>query len=238
MRHRVRPFWYLSKAKLDALATDVFPWTERFGAKVNLGVEAIGVEAALAPKSAGDDTETQVRRKLRKVEKSLRRRGSVREVNELEGRPATFFRYHGPSIAIVQPDLRGFFLATVIDQTAILLCGWAGHAVGAETESADVISPSAAPIQTMVALAEREGGPGDADASFALSYSWAMLFARGLQMSPTSSWPLTTGIALYAGQTKPDADQIERSTYDGTVDTVVVGSPIYVEQIDAEQTHK
>jgi hypothetical protein len=233
MRRKIRPFWYLSSAKLDALVAGDFPWAERSSAKLNLGVEGVGVEAALAagqPREAHHDT----LRRLKRVEKELRKERSVVDVERLSDGPATFFRYQGPSVGLVQeafPHGLGFFLAALVGNTAVLLLGSGGHAAGVDIQYRPVISPSAAPIESMVVLAERDrGSTASTLASNDLSYAWAMMIKRGLGTSPPSSWPLTTGVALYAGQSQPDQGEIAHSGYGGTVESLVVGPPLYVEQ--------
>ena len=66
--------------------------------------------------------------------------------------------------------------------------------------------------------------------AFQLTYIWATIVSNS-KIGEFDSLPRTKGIAIFAGATKCDSAQIQCSGYDGDIDQIVVGSPLFVEQV-------
>jgi hypothetical protein len=66
-----------------------------------------------------------------------------------------------------------------------------------------------------------------------LSDAWATIFHDGSSHLAVEALPRTQGIAVYAGWDRAVEQNVARSGWTEPIERVVVGSPIFVEQIAA-----
>ena len=220
----MRVFWYISKTKVDNYAGDDRHWTDRLGGHVTVGLPLVevGAEVATGPPDRG------LVDKLELVERRARHDELVRSVAEIGAEPPVLFRYEGRSARIVVGDT--FWVAAVDGSSAVLLTGWAGNAIGATPVDASKISSS---VNPMWAVEELTRGAEDEGAAERLSDSWATLFRDGRGLLGAEALPRSQGIAVYAGWLPAVEENVARSGWTEPLERVVVGSPIFVEQIAA-----
>lgn len=247
-------FWYVSRHKLEALSAEGAWWDRLSGAKV--GVWPASVEVGMHP---GD--EPKLERAVRRVNKRLRKENAVVHVKDLEGRgPVRFFEYEGPSVRNVAHG--GLFVAAICNPFAIVLVGSAVNAIGAPLAQ-DVLVGSGDPMGAVrhllrvhghqAAIEEIEhvhlptmvGVEDDPTEVYETSWfeeaddpdlgviemAWLNLF-REVNFSEVESLPRTRGVALYAGSQEMHVPAPETSRI-GRVDHVLLGSPVWVEQVEA-----
>lgn len=191
-------------------------------AEIKVSIVSVGLERK------SSEVDAKQIRALEKVEKKLRDSHAVSSVGDYQsGRQSLFFEFHGPTARLIQDGQ--FWVATVDVKTAVLLAGSASHCIGGPNPVANVISPSIDPIGSMQSLLSHRYEIEDTQLANNLWYIWATVVSNskvGLR-----SLPRTKGIAIFAGATKIDAAQIECSGYDTEIDQIIVGSPLFVEQV-------
>jgi hypothetical protein len=143
-------------------------------------------------------------------------------------RQPLFFEFHGPAARLRQDGQ--FWIASLEGRTEILLTGSANHCIGGPNPVASVISPTADPIGSMQSLLSHFHETENTQLAFQLTYIWATIVSNS-KIGEFGSLPRTKGIAIFAGATKCDSAQIQCSRYDGDIDQIVVGSPLFVEQV-------
>jgi hypothetical protein len=123
-----------------------------------------------------------------------------------------------------------FWVAAVDGSSAVLLTGWAGNAIGATPVGASKISSS---VNPMWAVEELVKGTENEWSAANLSDAWATIFHDGSSHLAVEALPRTQGIAVYAGWDRAVEQNVARSGWTERIERVVVGSPIFVEQIAA-----
>jgi Family of unknown function (DUF7019) len=219
----MRVLWYISKTKVDAYAGDEHRWTDRVGGHLRLGLPLVSVEAEVAGQPDPD-----LVRKLERLERRAASDPAVPTASAIGPDPPRLFRFEGRSARIVYDDT--FWVAAVDGSAAVLLTGWAGNAIGATPVTPSAISSTEDPMAAVEELAR--GSVGDRTA-VSISDSWATIFRDGTHLLAAAALPRASGLAVYAGWQHADDDAIATSGWTEPIDRVVVGSPIFVEQIAA-----
>jgi hypothetical protein len=226
----MRYFWYISQTKVDHLASQQETAFDRLRASLSALIKAevktpiasIGVEMK---RPEVDPNQIRI---LERVEKKLRNAGLVKSIEDFHTRkPVLFFQFHGPAARLVQDGQ--FWLATLVGETAILLAGSAAHCIGGSNPISNAISPSADPLGSIESFLN----PGSAEGEGAnnLSYIWATVARESIErLGGFEALPYAKGIAISAGSAKSDLTQITDSGYEGPIDRIIIGSPIFVEQ--------
>jgi len=219
----VRVFWYISKTKVDNYAGADRHWTDRLGGHVRVGLPLVevGVEATGPP-------DRGLVERLEHIERRAKHDDGVLSVVEIGAEPPVLFRYEGRSARIVVGDT--FWVAAVDGSSAVLLTGWAGNAIGATPVGASKISSS---VNPMWAVEELVKGTENEWSAANLSDAWATIFHDGSSHLAVEALPRTQGIAVYAGWDRAVEENVARSGWTEPIERVVVGSPIFVEQIAA-----
>jgi hypothetical protein len=112
----------------------------------------------------------------------------------------------------------------------VLLTGWAGNAIGSISVSASKISSS---VNPMWAVEELTKGAEDEGAGTRLSESWATIFRDGSGFLGVEALPRSQGVAVYAGWLPAVEEVVRGGGWDKPIERIVVGSPIFVEQVAA-----
>jgi hypothetical protein len=137
-----------------------------------------------------------------------------------------FFSFGGPSGRLIREGQ--FWSATIDGTTAVLLAGSAAHCVGGAVPEKPPLSPSINPIASMDAMFENKAGEGQEERA---SFTWAQIVKDSLYWGTSADLPVSRGIAIFAARFTPVPWQLQRSGYKGRLNQILVGSPIYVEQI-------
>jgi hypothetical protein len=227
----MRFFWYLSKTKLDHLLSQQETTLGRLKAGLSSLIKA---EIKVSAVSVGFERKTseldakQIRT-LERVEKKLRDSSLVGSIEDYRsGEQPLFFEFQGPTARLIQDGQ--FWVATVDDKTAILLGGSATHCIGGPNPVKEAISPSIDPIESMQSLLVDHSEACDTQLENNLSYIWATVVSNSM-VGEFGSLPRTKGIAIFAGATKSNSAQTHGSGYGEQIDQILVGSPIFVEQV-------
>jgi hypothetical protein len=217
----MRVFWYISKTKVDTLTGDDRHWTDRLGAHVrfSLPLVEVGVEATGPP-------DRGLIGKLERLERRAKRDAAVLSVGEIGSEPPVLFRFEGWSARVVLTD--EFWVAAVDGSSAVLLTGWAGHAIGGAPGELGTISSSVNPMWAVQELAE---GTENEWTAANVSDAWATIFRDGTRLLGADALPRTQGLAVYAGWQRAVDENVARSGWTEPIERVVVGSPIFVEQV-------
>ena len=226
----MRYFWYISKSKIDSLAAQDQSAFERMRAALSILIKA---EAKLPVASVGielkaNEPSADLVRQLDRVEKKLEDNAFVKTVEGAStGDVPLFFFFKGPSARIIRDGQ--FWTATIDGSTAVLLGGSAAHCIGGAVPEKPGLSPSINPMASIGALFEHTEEKGQEDRA---SYTWSMIVRDSLQSGDPADLPLGYGVAIYAARFTPVPWQIQRSGYKGKLNHILVGSPLYVEQVD------
>jgi hypothetical protein len=256
----MRAFWYASPQKLDAYGAEGGSRLPRIGG-VELGGFPPSIEVALQSASNRQKLERAVGR----LEEGLRRRKHVVPVREVPQRgPVTFFEYQGPSarrvsyafyVAAVSDTIGVLLVGSAKnaigapkDWPGILgsedpmaairhLFARHGHHAAVE-ELGEVISEVSGHPPPGTDYSPQEWIPGTVTNTHA-----RIFIENGLQLA---SLPHTKGVALYAGVQDTSFSDMQDAGYVylppssdpalASVSAVVVGSPIWIEQVRPHRT--
>lgn len=185
--------------------------------RLSLRAGAAGVEAA-----AELDWSESERRDLRRVRSRLDRDPGVKPLDDPAEEPSTIFRFEGRAARATSGGT--YFVAHVADRTALLLTGSSGNVIGDRPVETIEVSPSAHPVQAGVEY----GGENAESAGKALSYTWQLVYRR--PGGPRAVLPTARGLAVFAGAYPAAKSQLRRGGVTTAV-RLVVGSPIYLEQV-------
>lgn len=170
-----------------------------------------------------------------RVEKQLYKDGQVVTIDRSHDTVQPYFRWRGTSArAVVRSDTdEAFWVASVSGGVAVLLVGSVMHAVGAAVTSPLSFSPTVDPIGAAREFFERKRDDSERDEMYE---AWAVIgWERVMSTSvgKLASKPLTTGIAQYAGSFQLSKPLTLRGTSETEIETdrLVIGSPLWVEQI-------
>ena len=217
----MRLFWYVSRTKLRSLV-------DRSEANELLTIDR-------SPRAAAVTSDHDRCSELPALEQRLASDTTIPEVDELDvTSPPLFFRFEGPSGRLIQDG--HFWLATVCGDTAVLLVGSAANCFGGQPVELCAISPSADPIGAVNAVFSDSKAAREPSAfSGSISYAWGAILRRSLaEAASLDSLPRTRGAAVYAGSLDAVTSGIQRG-YGGIIRRVVIGSPLFVEQIAASR---
>jgi hypothetical protein len=90
------------------------------------------------------------------------------------------------------------------------------------------ISSSVNPMWAVQELAE---GTENEWTAANVSDAWATIFRDGTRLLGADALPRTQGLAVYAGWQRAVDENVARSGWTEPIERVVVGSPIFVEQV-------
>ena len=133
-------FWYISEAKVSALAQDP-GFFSRLSAKVGFSIGLASAEVSVAP--GGD---ALLKKKLARVQKRLRKDGAVTPLHSLvqTGGSVPLFEYEGESSRVSSPE--AYWVAALAGDTAILLVGSITNAIGGAAQiGGQFFSPAPTP---------------------------------------------------------------------------------------------
>lgn len=226
-------FWYISDGKVRQSVEERSTALQRFGhrlsGKATLGVDfpplQAGLEADIAP-----SPDPHLVAAIEQLKRTLGKHQDIPAAEEVQlGNPPELFRYRGRSAKLVNDGV--FWTATVCGGAGIVLVGSASNAYGVQPVKAPEIGASADPLGTIRRMYEERGK--DTGNESMISYIWAVIVGNSIRLIDFESLPQTTGVAIYGGMQRSATDQIEGSGYKGAIDRIIVGSPIFVEQISA-----
>jgi hypothetical protein len=211
-------YWYISKAKLDLLKEAKPGFL--FGVAVKLEFKL--------PFVGGSLTGTQtygLMKELKRVTKSLEADHTIKNFEELTDAEApVFVRFEGEAMRRV--DGAAFWLAMERDETALLLAGSAGYAIGQHAKSDGGLSASVDPVRAIMAAFRKDARSGNLSGS--LSMAWREIL-RDVSSSG-GTLPRVEGLAVFARSVVADHETVRRAGRP-RIKRIVVGTPLYVRQV-------
>lgn len=227
-------FWYVSRAKLEALGAHGGSWRDRLGGKARLGFGAAGVEVGLDPIGSGNP---RIARAVARAESKIEQEEEVVAAEDVPRRGAVrYFRWAGPSARATVHDAEEgiFWTAAVCGEVGVLLVGSLANAIG--STQAVAFSPSVDPVGAVKQMFDTSlltpASHSEQYQAFAV-YGWAQVMDSGL--GDLASLPHTSGIAQYAGGREVESP-VGLAKELG-IRHLVVGSPIWVEQVSSSELH-
>jgi hypothetical protein len=226
----MRYFWYISRTKLDHLASQQETALDRLRASLSalIKAEIKTPVASIGVEMKRPEVDPNQVRSLEGVEKKLGNAGLVKSIEDFRaGRPMLFFEFQGRAARLIQDGQ--FWLATKVGEAAILLAGSAAHCIGSSNPISNAISPSADPLGSIGSFLS-DGSTGGERVNN-VSYIWTTVARESIEgLGGFEALPYAKGIAIFAGSAKGDFSQIRESGYEGQIDRIIIGSPIFVEQ--------
>lgn len=211
-------YWYISKAKLDILkeaAPDFFS-----GVAVKLEFKLPFVGGSLS----GTQTSGLIN-DLKRVIKSIEAQQTIKNYEELTDADApVFIRFEGEAMRRV--DGAEFWLAMERKESALLLAGSAGYAIGQPAKSEGGLSPSVDPVRAIKAAFGKDERTGNLSGS--LSMAWREILRD--DSSSGGTLPRVEGLAVFARSVAADHETMRRAGR-ARIKRIVVGTPLYVRQI-------
>jgi hypothetical protein len=206
-------YWYVSRAKVEALAQARRKpiALKGFGLKLKSPVFEVSADMAL------DD---RVNRDLRWVREHFDDDPEVPAFDALPAAPGPIFSFDGAAARLVADDV--YLLALSRGETALVLAGSRWHVLGESRETGSLggsLDPVGAVLRSFVSR-----DLDDVSLS-SLSYAWQGVMRQAV---PGAVLPRVGGLALFGGSFPVDRRQSRRA--DPAVTRIVVGSPVYVEQ--------
>jgi hypothetical protein len=211
-------YWYISKAKLDLLKEARPGFLSGVAAKLEFKLPFVGGSLS------GTQTYGLVK-DLKRVIKSLEAEHTVRPFEELlDGEAPVFVRFEGAAMRRVEGA--AFWLAMERDESALLLAGSAGYAIGQPAKSDGGLSASVDPVRAIMAAFREDPRTGN------LSDSLSMAWREILRDAPSSggTLPRVEGLAVFARSVAADHETMRRAGRP-RIKRIVVGTPLYVRQI-------
>lgn len=206
-------FWYISADKVNMLAGPSSVWRT-----LSLKVKWKFLEVETTANFDAD-----LLRRLGKVRDRLENDNEVVAFENLgSGREGAIFSFSGEASRTFTEE--AFWVATDRANSALLLVGAPGNATGVKNDDKTFISPSMNPLGALKAVVE---GGGFDNIGSSLSYAWHEVMRAGQDKG--SRLPMVDGLAVFAGLFKADKAQMRR-VGKGGIETIVLGSPIYVRQ--------
>ena len=225
-----RVYLYLSTAKLDQLIEQESTFFANISAKIDFTLPF--VSGGLS----GTKNISKNIAKLERIEKQLRRKYSIPSFDEIpSGSSPVFIYFKGRAVRTVRN--KEFWLAVDHPHTALLLAGSASFAMGNKIDNRDAFSPSADPVGAFVRACNcKESNKKllDQSVSGSVSYIWLTLLEDSLRSH--ASLPSVEGLAIFA-TTLPATGNFARVRRPH-VEKVVVGTPLFVRQIEDQQATK
>ena len=180
---------------------------------------------------SGTDDSTLIK-DLEKVEAKLEADGHLKNYADLGADEApVMIRFKGP--AVRQADEDCFWVASEYGKVALLLAGSSAYAIGKRSGATNAhISPTADPVGAVKAAFENLSGispvPG-ASLSNRLSYVWQEIVSDAYESRATLA--KAEGVAFFASSLQADRGQMRRVRRE-CIERLIIGSPLYVRQIE------
>lgn len=217
-------YWYISKAKLDLLKDQSPGFLPGITAQLSFKLPFVsGSLSGTEPSRLVED--------LQRVIKRLKADHEIKSFADLDDTASPIvMAFDGNAARQISDDV--FWLAMEQGDSGLLLAGSAAFAIGAAAKPEHFLSPSADPVGAVKAAFQKDdeqpnvlGGVG-LPLSARLSYAWQELMSESLE----GALPRVSGLAIFARTVKAEKAQA-RQIGKGNIERIVVGTPIYVEQI-------
>ncbi len=218
-------YWYISRQKIEVLkadrTSDRTSWLKEGALKLKSPFVEAGV--TIQPEhSFFHDVE--------RIGNSLLADINTHTFPDLPpNRAIPFFSFSGHAHRAV--DHGAYWVITYEKASALLLAGALSNAIGAPSKDTGQISASIDPIGAIRQAFGESDGAADAankDVGAKCSYVWQAI--AGPVSDAWDALPRVEGIAAYGGAFPCAEEQFRRAGFPG-IETIVIGSPIYVRQI-------
>ena len=247
-----RWFWYLSQQKLGNIRS---PQRWSF-LKATPGLQSMALGAPWGKLSEAETLRSAWIQEVSQVEREIRAQFSVIRVGQIQtGDTPVFVEFQGEAGRLILRESYKdanegdsvFILVGIENRTGIVLLGSGSNVVGANAARPRLTDPSGDPVGALLDLVDRHAGvSGYTRVGIAahrvgvrgLEQCALFSFAAALHESEQRGFPAyVRALPVFSGQVAANSvDEIKGFKYAGltfpNVDRVVIGSPIYVEQID------
>lgn len=211
-------YWYISKAKLDLLKEAAPGFLSGVAVKLEFKLPFVGGSLS------GTQT-SGLMKDLKRVIKSLEAEQTIKNYEELTDDEApVFVRFEGEAMRWV--DGTAFWLAMERKESALLLVGSAGYAIGQPAKSEGGLSPSVDPVRAIKAAFGKDARTGSLSGS--LSMAWREILRDA--SSSGGTLPRVEGLAVFARSVAADRETMRRAGR-ARIKRIVAGTPLYVRQI-------
>lgn len=254
---KTRWFWYLSPRKLTQLSVPQNGWGFLTEVKNS---PALVVGAPWAKLSSSSNVKSHLIKSIENIEREIRQQYNVLPADRINpGKAPLFFEFSGKAGRLVlresyKNENTGesiFILAGLHDKTGVLLLGSGSHILGANSAKPRFIDPSFDPVGALIDLLERQAGAlgqynyysrvgkrqvdrlGLKNLHECTLYSFASAL---MESQMRSSLNRVRSLAVFAAQVNVEGRKEIANVYLPNIDSVVVGSPIYVEQMEETVT--
>jgi hypothetical protein len=213
-------YWYISKAKLDLLKDQSSGFLSGITGELSLKLPFVSG-------SLSGTGQSRLVKDLQRIIKRLKADCMIKSFADLgDTESPIVMAFAGNAARQISEDV--FWLAIEQGESGLLLAGSAGFAIGASSKPEHYLSPSADPVGAVKAAFKKDEeldslGTLNVPLSTSLSYAWRTLMLG----SSEGSLPRVSGLAIFARTVKSDKSQVGKSN----VQRIVVGTPIYVQQV-------
>ena len=217
-------YLYVSKGKIDQLSEQNLGLLSKVTAKIDF-------KLPFASGEFSGKTESRTFEKLERLLPLLHEEYSMPMFTNIDSTTSpVFFTFYGQAVRTIEDNQ--FWLAMDGDKVALLLAGSASYVLGNSTNTSSVISPSADPVGSFLRVANNSNKNDLQGISANLSYTWQEIIADSIRSEITL--PYVEGIAVFAATLKASKAQMRR-VQRTSIESLVVGTPLYVRQVDAKQ---
>jgi hypothetical protein len=247
-----RWFWYLSSKKIGSLKKPEKGWgilRQRLKtADLEVGVPWAKLNAHGVPQSSALESVEQ-------IEREIYREHMVPSADEIahHGETPLFFQFEGfAGRLLLRESYKGeegecvFLVAGIQGTTGVLLLGAGSHVYGSNSARPRFVDPSIDPVGALLVLMDRQAQGEDEEHLY--SYTRAGIARDAARLSPQECISYTFGAALdeiyessFMHQVQSLAiasvvtpfysDYLSSRWNNHQIDRVIVGSPVYVEQL-------
>jgi hypothetical protein len=205
-------YWYISADKIKSLKESRTLWDKL---ALRLKLKFLEIET-------GVSFDNSLQKDLKKVEKELKQDPRTLPFQELTtGSEGRILSFEGEGSRLLTPE--ALWIATYKENFALLLVGAPRNPAGQSQLKEGVFSPSLDPVWSVKALAE-----GEQPLVPALTSAWCRVMQDAVSMG--AHFPKIEGLAVFAGLFPSDGPLLKDIT-GRDIDTIVLGSPIYVRQV-------
>jgi hypothetical protein len=190
---------------------------------ISVTLKAPWVEGGFTSHVADENIIKDLERVKKTIETKLKP-PAFAEISDFES--PLIFSFKGKAVRMISEGK--YWLALEDKTSALLLAGSSSHAIGAKIEVSKGLSPTFDPVG---AFQEAFGKPSDKPRiSISLSYAFQEIIRPYVESDAT--WPVVQGLAIFACTIEANRQQLRRVGR-GYIRRIVVGSPIYIQQIQS-----
>jgi hypothetical protein len=219
----MRVLLYVSDDKLKTIS-DQPHWYDRLDPRLGGSVSFVTASVGLRAREPAT-----LLKMVNQAERKITKEKAARLLTDAaSGRPPQLFSFQGPAGHLAEQGV--YWVAGASDGIGFVLAGSADNAVATPIkEPGFTLSPSADPVGTIGHVFESKSA-SDANVARRIRYCWDKVLSAGAGGIEAAPW--VSGVAVYADRIPIEATPAVGSSLP-SITCLIVGSPLWVEQIDA-----